>query len=59
MSGAVIMAEDPTQVKLGSQVTVVTGTDFSVNAPPAAVTPTTAGQPGCAEHDDDVGATER
>jgi LCP family protein required for cell wall assembly len=45
MSGAVIMAEDPTQVKLGSQVTVVTGSDFSVNAPPAAVTPTTAASP--------------
>ena len=29
MSGAVIMAEDPTQVKPGSQVTVVTGTDFT------------------------------
>ena len=35
LSGAVIMAMDPTQVKPGSQVTVVTGTDFSVNAPPA------------------------
>jgi LCP family protein required for cell wall assembly len=35
MSGAVIMAEDPTQVQPGSQVTVVTGTDFSVNPPPA------------------------
>ena len=35
MSGAVIMAMDPTQVKPGSQVTVVTGTDFTVNAPPA------------------------
>jgi hypothetical protein len=35
MSGSVIMAEDPTQVQPGSQVTVVTGTDFSVN-PPAA-----------------------
>jgi LCP family protein required for cell wall assembly len=43
MSGAVIMAEDPTQVKPGSQVTVVTGTDFSVNAPPATVTPTSVG----------------
>ncbi len=40
MSGAVIMGMDPTQVKAGSQVTVVTGTDFTVNAPPA--TPTTA-----------------
>ena len=35
LSGAVIMAMDPTQVKPGSQVTVVTGTDFTVNAPPA------------------------
>ena len=43
MSGAVIMAEDPTEVKPGSQVTVVTGTDFSVNAPPATVTPTSVG----------------
>ena len=34
LSGAVIMAMDPTQVKAGSQVTVVTGTDFSVNSPP-------------------------
>jgi LCP family protein required for cell wall assembly len=38
MSGAVIMALDPAQVKPGSQVTVVTGTDFSVNAPPATTT---------------------
>ncbi len=42
MSGAVIMAMDPTQVQSGSQVTVVTGTQFSVNPPPAAVTPTSA-----------------
>ncbi len=42
MTGAVIMAEDPTQVKPGSQVTVVTGTDFTVNAPPATTTPTSA-----------------
>ncbi len=42
MSGAVIMAEDPTQVQPGSQVTVVTGTQFSVNPPPATVTPTSA-----------------
>jgi LCP family protein required for cell wall assembly len=33
MSGAVIMAEDPTQAHPGSQVTVVTGTNFSVNPP--------------------------
>jgi LCP family protein required for cell wall assembly len=42
MSGAVIMAMDPTQVQSGSQITVVTGTQFSVNPPPAAVTPTSA-----------------
>ena len=38
MTGAVIMADDPSQVKPGSQVTVVTGTEFSVNAPPASAT---------------------
>ncbi len=38
MSGAVIMAKDPSQVKAGSEVTVVTGTDFTVNAPPATTT---------------------
>src|SRR6202035_143085 len=43
LSGAVIMAMDPTQVKAGSQVTVVTGTDFSVNAPPATTTTAPAG----------------
>jgi LCP family protein required for cell wall assembly len=42
LSGAVIMADDPSQVSPGSQVTVVTGTDFTVNAP-AASTPTSAG----------------
>jgi hypothetical protein len=42
LSGAVIMARDPGEVKPGSQVTVVTGTDFSVN-PPAAATPATGG----------------
>ncbi len=36
MTGAVIMADDPSQVKPGSQVTVVTGTEFTVNAPPVA-----------------------
>jgi hypothetical protein len=41
LSGAVIMAKDPAQVKPGSQVTVVTGTDFGVSAPPAA--PVTSG----------------
>jgi LCP family protein required for cell wall assembly len=43
MSGAVIMAVDPSQVKPGSEVTVVTGTDFSVNPPPTTTTPTSAG----------------
>ncbi|HWD56420.1 MAG TPA: LCP family protein [Acidimicrobiales bacterium] len=38
MTGGVIMADDPTQVKSGSQVTVVTGTDFSVNTPQASAT---------------------
>jgi LCP family protein required for cell wall assembly len=42
MSGAVIMAMDPTQVQSGSQVTVVTGTQFAVNPPPVSVTPTSA-----------------
>ena len=43
MSGAVIMAYDPSQVAEGSQVTVVTGTDFSVNAPaPPSAPPSTA-----------------
>jgi LCP family protein required for cell wall assembly len=46
MSGAVIMAMDPTQVQPGSQITVVTGTQFAVNPPPAPVTPTTAGSTG-------------
>jgi len=40
-SGAVIMARDPSQVKPGSQVTVVTGTDFSVNPPAAPAVPAT------------------
>ena len=43
LSGAVIMALDPAQVKPGSQVTVVTGTDFSVNAPAATATTAPAG----------------
>ena len=45
MSGAVVMGMDPTQVKPGSQVTVVTGTDFTVNAPPATTTTAPAGVP--------------
>ena len=43
MTGAVILAEDPAQVKPGSQVTVVTGTEFTVNAPPTTTTPTSTG----------------
>ncbi len=43
LSGAVIMAMDPSKVQAGSQVTVITGTDFSVNPPPAATTTTQAG----------------
>ncbi len=35
MTGGVIMADDASQVKPGSQVTVVTGTDFTVNSSPA------------------------
>jgi LCP family protein required for cell wall assembly len=46
MSGAVIMAMDPAQVKAGSQITVVTGTDFSVNPPPTTTTTAPAGAAG-------------
>jgi LCP family protein required for cell wall assembly len=45
LSGSVIMAYDPSQVTDGAQVTVVTGTQFAVNAPlsaPASSTPPTA-----------------
>ena len=42
MSGAVIMADDPSQVQPGSQITVVTGSQFGVNPPAAPVTPTSA-----------------
>jgi LCP family protein required for cell wall assembly len=42
MTGQVILGYDPTQVLDGAQVTVVTGTDFAVNAPPTSSTPTTA-----------------
>jgi LCP family protein required for cell wall assembly len=48
MSGAVIMAEDPTQTQPGSQVTVVTGTDFSVDAPAAAAPAASPGAAGSA-----------
>jgi LCP family protein required for cell wall assembly len=43
LSGSVIMAMDPSEVQSGSQVTVVTGTDFSVNPPAAATSTTQAG----------------
>ena len=68
MSGAVIMAMDPTQVKPGSQVTVVTGTEFMVNPPPAttttapagaatpSTTPTTAGSTGTSGNTGNSGA---
>ncbi len=44
MGGAVIMAYNPSMVTDGAQVTVVTGTDFTVNppAPAASATPSTA-----------------
>jgi LCP family protein required for cell wall assembly len=38
MTGSVIMALDPTQVSAGAQVTVVTGTQFTVNPPAAGST---------------------
>jgi hypothetical protein len=43
ISGSVIMAYDPSQVADGAQVTVVTGTQFAVNAPASSTTPTAAG----------------
>ena len=43
ISGSVIMAYDPSQVADGAQVTVVTGTQFAVNAPASSTTPTSAG----------------
>ena len=42
LSGAVILSYNPSEVSPGSQVTVVTGTDFSVNAP----APSASGSPG-------------
>jgi LCP family protein required for cell wall assembly len=42
MTGQVILGYDPSQVLGGAQVTVVTGTQFAVNAPPASSTPTSA-----------------
>ena len=35
LTGAVIMAYDPSQSRAGSEVTVVTGSILTVNAPPA------------------------
>ena len=43
LSGAVVMAVNPAMVSKGAQVTVVTGTDFSVDSPPAPRTRTTTG----------------
>jgi LCP family protein required for cell wall assembly len=42
MTGSVIMAYDPSQVADGAQVTVVTGTQFAVNAAPPSPTSSTA-----------------
>jgi LCP family protein required for cell wall assembly len=43
MSGSVVMAYDPSQVVDGAQVTVVTGTQFAVNAPATSTAPTGGG----------------
>jgi LCP family protein required for cell wall assembly len=43
MTGSVIMAYDPTQVTNGAQVTVVTGSQFAVNAPTTAPTTPSSG----------------
>ena len=44
MSGAVVMGYEPSQVTNGAQVTVVTGTQFAVNAPsPPAGAPSAGG----------------
>jgi cell division septation protein DedD len=40
LSGSVTLGYDPSMVLGGAEVTVVTGTNFSVNPPPAAATPT-------------------
>jgi LCP family protein required for cell wall assembly len=48
MTGAVIMAYDPSAVTDGAQVTVVTGSDFAVVAPPAASTGTSTSTPATA-----------
>ncbi len=46
MTGQVILGYDPTQVLDGAQVTVVTGTQFAVNAPPTSSAPTSAASGG-------------
>ncbi len=43
MTGSVVMAEDSSQVSPGAQVTVVTGTQFSVNPPPSPSSPGSTG----------------
>jgi LytR cell envelope-related transcriptional attenuator len=43
LSGSAIMAYDPSQVADGAEVTVVTGTQFAVNAPASSTTPTSGG----------------
>ncbi len=45
LSGAAVMAYDPSKVVDGAQVTVVTGSQFSVNAPPATSTTGSAAAP--------------
>ena len=45
MTGSVIMAYDPSQVTDGAEVTVVTGSQFMVNAPPAPPAPSTTAVP--------------
>ncbi|MHB1584654.1 MAG: LCP family protein [Acidimicrobiales bacterium] len=42
MTGSVVMAYDPSQVTDNAQVTVVTGSQFAVNPPPASATTTTS-----------------
>jgi hypothetical protein len=46
ISGAVVMAYDPSQVTAGAQATVVTGTQFTVNAPPTTPTSVATGASG-------------
>lgn len=42
LTGQVILGYDPTQMRDGAQVTVVTGTQFAVNPPATSPTPTSA-----------------